>query len=121
MPHSTLGYERRFNWAFNAKSEDEFVANVLAGQPDPPPYFAMMKRVNKEGPRDPRRSHAPPLSDDALAGDDRERRTGDRYAAGRGVCRGHVPGTLNIPMNGSFVTWAGWLIPYDTRLLSDRR
>jgi len=27
---------------------------------------------------------------------------------------GHVPGTLNIPLNGSFVTWAGWLIPYDT-------
>ena len=26
--------------------------------------------------------------------------------------RGHVPGTLNIPLNGSFVTWAGWLVPY---------
>ena len=26
---------------------------------------------------------------------------------------GHVRGTLNIPLNGSFVTWAGWLVPYN--------
>jgi hydroxyacylglutathione hydrolase len=24
-----------------------------------------------------------------------------------------VPGTINIPMGGSFTTWAGWLMPYD--------
>src|SRR6185436_17994751 len=50
IPSSTLGYERRFNWAFRAKSEAEFVAQVLAGQPEPPTYFATMKKVNKEGP-----------------------------------------------------------------------
>ncbi|HYE87942.1 MAG TPA: MBL fold metallo-hydrolase, partial [Vicinamibacterales bacterium] len=47
IPSSTLGYERRFNWAFNAKSEDDFVARVLSGQPEPPRYFAVMKQVNK--------------------------------------------------------------------------
>ncbi len=26
---------------------------------------------------------------------------------------GHVPGTINIPLNGAFTGWAGWLIPYD--------
>ncbi|HET9464858.1 MAG TPA: rhodanese-like domain-containing protein, partial [Gemmatimonadales bacterium] len=26
---------------------------------------------------------------------------------------GHIPGTINIPLNRSFTTWAGWLIPYD--------
>jgi len=36
IPHSTLGYEKRFNWAFQCKTEQEFVDNVLAGQPDPP-------------------------------------------------------------------------------------
>src|SRR5579862_246797 len=51
IPQSTLGYERRFNWAFQCKSEDEFVKAVLRGQPDPPKYFAEMKRINKEGPR----------------------------------------------------------------------
>src|SRR5262245_25379750 len=51
IPHSTLGYEKRFNWAFQETSESDFVAHVLAGQPEPPAYFAMMKKLNKEGPR----------------------------------------------------------------------
>jgi hydroxyacylglutathione hydrolase len=51
VPYSTLGYERRFNWAFKVGTEDEFVADVLDGQPEPPKYFAMMKRLNKAGPR----------------------------------------------------------------------
>src|SRR5687768_5191925 len=51
VPHSSLGYERRFNWAFASADEDEFVRQVLQGQPEPPEYFAEMKRVNKRGPR----------------------------------------------------------------------
>lgn len=112
IPSTTLGYERRFNWAFGIKSEDEFVKAVLAGQPEPPKYFATMKRVNKEGPRILGGFHAPPRhADDSLA---------DRIATGALVIdtrsaaafsRGHVHGTLNIPLNASFVTWAGWLIP----------
>ena len=34
IPSSTLGYERRFNWAYGCKSEAEFVDRVLAGQPE---------------------------------------------------------------------------------------
>jgi hydroxyacylglutathione hydrolase len=29
---------------------------------------------------------------------------------------GHLKGTLNIPLNRSFTTWAGWLLPYDRDL-----
>src|SRR5262245_16754612 len=36
LPQSTLGYERRTNWALAPMSENEFVARVLTGQPDPP-------------------------------------------------------------------------------------
>ena len=50
IPSSTLGYERRFNWAFAIKTEDAFVNSVLAGQPEPPTYFATMKKVNQAGP-----------------------------------------------------------------------
>ena len=55
IPHSTLGYERLFNWAFTAKSEAEFVTNVLTGQPEPPKYYATMKQMNKHGPAPARR------------------------------------------------------------------
>ena len=114
IPQSTLGYEKRFNWAFRAASEAEFVKSVLSGQPEPPKYFAMMKRLNKEGPRILNGFPHPPLADvqtlsreladDGLVVD-------TRRAADFGT--GHVPGTINIPMNGSFTTWAGWLVPFD--------
>jgi len=50
VPQSTVGYERRFNWALEDMKEDEFIGRVLTGQPEPPKYFAEMKRVNREGP-----------------------------------------------------------------------
>jgi hydroxyacylglutathione hydrolase len=113
VPHSTLGYERRFNWAFKAGSEEEFVAAVLAGQPDPPTYFATMKRMNKMGPPLLKGFSTPPrLNDDELpALIDRggiviDTRPALEYAAGFAI------GTLNLPLTGSFVTWAGWLLPY---------
>ncbi|MFP5379223.1 MAG: MBL fold metallo-hydrolase, partial [Vicinamibacteria bacterium] len=64
IPHSTLGYERRFNWAFKAADEAAFVREVLSGQPDPPKYFATMKRINKEGPRPLGGFRTPPLRPD---------------------------------------------------------
>ena len=53
VPNSVLGYERKFNPAFRealAAGEDQFVKSILAGQPEPPRYFARMKRDNKLGP-----------------------------------------------------------------------
>ena len=114
VPHSTVGYERRFNWAFGVHDESEFVRQVLAGQPDAPKYFADMKRINKQGPRvlhGIRRPERLPVSrlhellaDGAMIVD--TRRASD-FAAG------HVPNTVNIPLNTSFTTWAGWLVPFD--------
>lgn len=114
VPHSTVGYERRFNWAFGVESEDEFIGMVLAGQPEPPKYFADMKRINKEGPRvlhGFRRPEQLPatrlghvLASGAIVVDTRH--AGD-------FATGHVPGTINISLNKSFNTWAGWLLPFD--------
>ncbi len=116
MPTSTLGYERRTNWAFGPMSEEQFVASVLEGQPDAPPYFAVMKRLNREGP--PLRKDQPPppqLGADTIA-----------HAAADGVIidtrplamstAASIPGALNIPLGGSFTKWAGWLLPTDRDL-----
>ncbi|MDP9348026.1 MAG: rhodanese-like domain-containing protein [Gemmatimonadota bacterium] len=114
VPSSTVGYEKRFNWALSLEDEEEFVRAVLAGQPEPPKYFAEMKQINREGPRVLGGFFRPPrlpearleelLGDGALVIDTRPTA---EYAAG------HVPGTVNIPLNRSFNTWAGWLVPYD--------
>jgi hydroxyacylglutathione hydrolase len=114
MPSTTVGYEKIGNWGVATMDEDEFVRMVLAGQPEPPRYFAEMKRINREGPRvlggfaQPARADAASLG--ALLGAGAvvvDTRPAAAYAAG------HVPGTINIPLNGSFTTWAGWLLPYD--------
>jgi hydroxyacylglutathione hydrolase len=114
VPQTTLGYERMFNWAFGHTDRERFVEAVLAGQPEPPKYFAEMKRLNKEGPRVlcgfrrpqrlPESRLAGLLESGALVIDTRQ--IGD-------FAEGHVPGTINIPLDRSFTTWAGWLVPYD--------
>lgn len=114
VPHSTVGYERRFNWAFSSAEEDAFVQAVLAGQPEAPKYFAEMKRINKLGPallagfREPPRlglaEMVGALRTGAMVIDTRD---ADAFAAA------HIPGTINIPLNNSFNTWAGWLVPFD--------
>ena len=114
VPHSTVGYERRFNWAFGVADEAEFVRMVLAGQPEPPRYFAEMKRINKAGPRllhGLRRPERMPLArlSAILASDTIVVDT--RHAAV--FAAGHIPGTINIPLDKSFNTWAGWFLPFD--------
>jgi hydroxyacylglutathione hydrolase len=117
VPYSTLGYERRFNWAFRVSDEDAFVAEVLADQPEPPKYFATMKHLNKAGPRILGGFTAPPLLVDQALHDLLARGSVvvDTRSAGEYASE-HLPGTLNIPLNRSFVTWAGWLLPYDADL-----
>ena len=114
VPQSTLGYERLINWGLTAASEEAFVHEVLSGQPEPPRYFAEMKRINRDGPRIlgaiPRPRPMRPAELPALV--DRgavvvDTRSADAFAAG------HVPGTINLPLNKSFTTWAGWFLPYD--------
>ncbi len=113
VPYSTLGYERRFNWAFKMPDEDAFVAAVLAGQPEPPTYFATMKRLNKTGPARLGGFRRPRQMDDALLPDLlKAGATVVDTRDAREFASGHLPGTLNIPLTASFVTWAGWLLPY---------
>lgn len=124
LPQSTLGYERLVNWALKPMAEHEFVQRVLEGQPDPPTYFAEMKRLNKQGPPVRPAAAAPArltrerllatLADGAMVVDTR---SATEFAAA------HVPGTINIPLTRAFTTWAGWLVPYtaDLALIIDDR
>ncbi len=122
VPASTVGYEKRANWGLAEQSEASFVAAVLDGQPEPPRYFAQMKRINRDGARVlgglPVPAQQAPGTLAQLVNTRAwivDVRTADAFAAG------HIPGTLSLPYNRSFTTWAGWLLPYDADvfLLSD--
>lgn len=114
IPSSTVGYEKLFNWALGYDQEDKFVDALLAGQPEPPKYFAMMKKLNKVGPDVLHGTKIPEhllfncmeklINEGATIIDTR---SVDAFAAG------HIPGTLNVPYDKSFTTWAGWVLDYD--------
>jgi hydroxyacylglutathione hydrolase len=122
MPQSTLGYEKRFNWAFGEMSERGFITRVLDDQPVPPRYFAEMKRLNRGVAKQPgtqpvRFANVDELEHAVKSGATVvDTRTAARFATG------HVPGSINIPLNKSFLNWSGALIPLDRDfyILTDR-
>lgn len=114
VPSSTLGYEKLFNWAMAYEDEEAFVAALLEGQPEPPRYFAQMKRINKVGPRLLHSVANPehlPFSQLMRLLDKGATVVDTRPAMA--FASAHVPGTINIPFDGSFVSWAGWLLDYE--------
>lgn len=117
VPQSTVGYERRFNWALGVESEDEFVRQVLAGQPEPPRYFGRMKEVNRAGAAV--LGPLPPVPSLNSAAFKRHLTAGAMVVDARPSAEfaaGHVPGTINIPMSRSFTTYAGSVLPFDREI-----
>ena len=113
VPQSTLGYERLVNWALRPQTEDEFVAEVLRDQPEPPAYFAVMKQINRDGPtllgglpEVPHRSGFEAQQWLEKLGLVVDARPAEEFAVA------HMRGSLNIPGNHSFATWFGSLIDY---------
>lgn len=109
VPWSTIGYERRFNGALTlaAESRTGFVEAILSGQPEPPPYFARMKQLNRDGvpllgtlPRPRELSVAETVADPSLLVLDTR---ADRVA----FMDAHLPGSLHAPATRQFTTATG--------------
>ncbi|EJL27928.1 rhodanese-like domain-containing protein [Brevibacillus sp. BC25] len=114
VPSSTVGYEKLFNWAMSHSSEEEFVTALLDGQPEPPSYFAVMKRVNKEGPA--LLNELPVVQEFNSFEQVKESPENGQIVDTRPFqkfAKGHLARTLHIPFNKSFANWAGWIVDYD--------
>ena len=109
---STIGEQRKFNYALQPMSKDEFVKMMTAELPEAPAYFAKDAEINRTG--------APALGElpapTALSPAEVCKLAAQGYvildvrsAAEFGA--GHVPGSLNIGLGGQFASWAGCLIP----------
>jgi hydroxyacylglutathione hydrolase len=121
IPSSTVGYEKLFNPALQYQDEEAFVRYILADQPDAPKYFAVMKRVNKEGPRLLRDLPEPARFQPERAKAVASEQTVIDVAPSDQFGRSHVPGTWNIPLS-MLAAWAGWLVDYSqpVSLIADR-
>ncbi|MCZ7554809.1 MAG: MBL fold metallo-hydrolase [Bacteroidia bacterium] len=118
VPSSTVGYEKLVNWALRIDDEETFVNELLEGQPEPPKYFAMMKKLNKVGPAvlgglpHPARFTIAQF-DQAVKQNVTIVDTRDKLS----FAGGHYPGSINIQDNTAFSTWAGWMLNYETPFL----
>jgi hydroxyacylglutathione hydrolase len=115
VPSSTVGYEKIRNWAFQYNNDEKgFVKYLLEDQPEPPRYFAMMKKLNKVAR--PLLTEVPKLKRLSIID--------VRTALSRDVnvidtrlktefAKGFIPGTINIQNNNAFATWMGWFLSYE--------
>ena len=115
---TTLGLEKKHNARLQARSKEQFVASLLESQPDRPPYFRRMEKVNLEGrpvlgslpspsPLDARSFFALFEKQNAQVLDTRQELA---YASA------HVPGSQSIWLDG-LASFAGWFLSYDRPIL----
>ena len=115
---STIGQQRRFNYALAPMGRDEFIRLLTTDLPEAPAYFNADSLINREG--------APPLAEiqrpAALLPQQVVAYANLGYVvldvrAAAEFGAGHVPGALNVGLGGQFASWAGALIPLGTPLI----
>jgi glyoxylase-like metal-dependent hydrolase (beta-lactamase superfamily II)/rhodanese-related sulfurtransferase len=108
---STIGEQRRFNYALRPMPREEFVALVTTDLPEAPEYFARDVQLNREGPGALEELPAPPAlpPERVVALRDGGAIVLDtRPTAEFGA--GHVPGAMHIGQSGQLASWAGALL-----------
>lgn len=121
---STIGDQRRFNYALKPMSRDEFVSMMTTDLPEAPAYFPRDAEINRSGaksldglsrPVAMTPSEVNRLITATQTNSLRYVVLDVRSAADFGA--GHIPGSLNIGLGGQFAIWAGSLIPMENPIL----
>ena len=109
---STLGEQRKFNYALKPMTREEFITVVASNQPEVPPYFPISAAQNLKGSVSLDEIPKPgKLDSEAISSFDGvvlDVRQNVEYGAG------HLPNAVNIGLGGQFATWAGTMIPIGT-------
>ena len=115
---STIGEQRRFNYALAPMPKDEFVRMMTTDLQEAPAYFPKDAEINRAGAQSlstltrPAALEADEVASLASQGHViLDIRTAEEFGAG------HVPGSINIGLSGQFASWAGALVPLGTPLM----
>jgi hydroxyacylglutathione hydrolase len=110
---SSLGDQRRMNYALQAMSKEEFIRMVVADQPDAPQYFAFdailntRERVTLDSNLE--KVLRPVKLDEVIRQGDAGAQVLDVRDAAE-FAKGHLAGSINIGLGGQYATWAGTLL-----------
>jgi glyoxylase-like metal-dependent hydrolase (beta-lactamase superfamily II)/rhodanese-related sulfurtransferase len=115
---STIGEQRKFNYALKPMSKDEFVQMMTADLPEAPAYFPKDAEINRSGARGlseivpPRALSVKEVTAMHDAGHViLDIRSADIFGAG------HVAGSINIGLGGQFAMWAGSLLAMTSEIV----
>lgn len=110
---STVGAQRAENYALKPMPKDAFVQMMVLGLPEQPAYFAIDADLNRRGVpsldlvKRPASLNAAETNAAAKAGDLLlDVRPSEAFAPE------HIPGSMNVGLDGQFASWAGTLIPF---------
>lgn len=109
--YSTIGEQRKFNYALKPMGKDDFVRMMTTDLPEAPKYFAQDAEINRTGAAplaEVPRPASMPAAEVNKAAQHGFVILDVRNAAAFGA--GHVPGALNIGLGGQFASWCGCLI-----------
>jgi glyoxylase-like metal-dependent hydrolase (beta-lactamase superfamily II)/rhodanese-related sulfurtransferase len=115
---STIGLQRKFNYALQPMAKDEFVRMMTTDLPEAPAYFSKDAEINRSGARSlkelPRPGELTPEEVDRL---NRQGVTILDVRSSANFGAGHIPGSLNIGLNGQFASWSGSLLKLDNAVV----
>jgi len=110
---STLGDQRRFNYALQPMTKEEFTRLVTADQPDAPAYFTYDAILNTRERATLEKTLEQVLQpvelDEVLQMGDAGAQILDVRDAAE-YAKGHMAGSINIGLGGQYATWAGSLL-----------
>ncbi len=110
---STLGEQRRFNYALQPMAKEAFIRLVAADQPDAPAYFTYDAILNTRERATLEKSLKQVLQpielDEVLSMGDAGAQVLDVRDAAE-YAKGHLAGSINIGLGGQYATWAGTVL-----------
>jgi rhodanese-related sulfurtransferase len=112
---STIGEQRRVNYALQPMTKEAFLAVVTADQPDAPAYFTYDAVMNSEErpTLDQTLAHVTPMTlEDVLALQQIGAQILDTRDPGE-FAAAHLAGSISIGLGGQYATWAGTVLDRD--------
>jgi hydroxyacylglutathione hydrolase len=113
---STIGAERRANWALQPMPPADFIAQVTADQPAAPAYFIHDVQLNRSGDSG-RLVTSTALSAAAFRAAQAQGALVLDVRDGAAFAAAHIPGAIAIGLSGAFAPTVGQVVAPTTRLL----
>ena len=117
---STVGLQRKTNYALQPMTKEQFVEVVTDGLDAPPAYFSENARINREGYaniEEVMKRNLKPLNVEEF---EKEIKAGTVILDTRvpdDFEKEFVKGSLNISLRGQYAVWVGSLIPFDSKVI----